>query len=88
MTTEKDISVSLKEPDSLKISVSNTSLQVSLKETASGGFGTSNYEKLKNKPSINSVELIGNKTSDDLKLQGKMKPITAHDIDVLIYGGR
>lgn len=87
MTAGKDISVSLKEPDSLKISVSNTSLQVSLKETASGGFGTSNYEKLKNKPSINSVELIGNKTSDDLKLQGKIESITAHDIDVLMYGG-
>ena len=86
MTAGKDISVSLKEKDSLKISVSNTSLQVSLKEPASGGFGTHNYEKLKKKPSINSVELLGNKTSDDLKLQSKMESITAHDIDVLIYG--
>lgn len=78
MTAGKDISVSLRE---------SNSLQVSLKEIASNGFGTSNYEKLKNKPSINSVELIGNKTSDDLKLQGKMESITAHDIDVLMYGG-
>ena len=77
MTAEKDISVSLKERDSLKISISNTS----------GGFGTNNYEKLKNKPSINSVELLGNKTSDDLKLQSKMESITAHDIDILMYGG-
>lgn len=78
MTAGKDISVSLKEQDSL---------QVSLKETASGGFGTNNYEKLKNKPRINSVELLGNKTSDDLKLQSKMESITAHDIDVLMYVG-
>lgn len=34
-----------------------------------GGFGTSNYERLSNKPHINSVELIGNKTSEDLGLQ-------------------
>ena len=30
--------------------------------------GTKNYEKLENKPSINGVELIGNKTSADLGL--------------------
>ena len=78
MTAGKDISFSLKEQDFL---------QVSLKETASGGFETNNYEKLKNKPSINSVELLGNKTSDDLKLQSKIESITAHDIDVLMYGG-
>ena len=34
-----------------------------------GGSGTSNYERLANKPSINDVELIGNKTSGDLGLQ-------------------
>lgn len=27
------------------------------------------YEKLNNKPQINSIELIGNKTAKDLKLQ-------------------
>lgn len=32
--------------------------------------GTYNYEELNNKPSINNVELIGNKTSDDLNLVG------------------
>lgn len=31
--------------------------------------GTNNYERLSNKPQINSVELIGNKTSDELGLQ-------------------
>lgn len=34
-----------------------------------GSGGTSDYEKLKNKPQINSVELIGNKTTSELKLQ-------------------
>ena len=31
--------------------------------------GTNNYERLSNKPQINLVELIGNKTSEDLGLQ-------------------
>ena len=30
--------------------------------------GTTDYNKLKNKPSINDVELIGNKTTSDLKI--------------------
>ena len=33
-----------------------------------GGFGTSDYNDLDNKPSINDVELIGNKTGDELGL--------------------
>lgn len=34
-----------------------------------GTVGTTDYNKLKNRPSINGVELIGNKTSDELKYQ-------------------
>ena len=33
-----------------------------------GGGGTYDYERLRNKPSINEVELIGNKTSEELGL--------------------
>ena len=33
--------------------------------------GTSNYEDLVNKPQINSVELVGNKTLDELGIQAK-----------------
>ena len=33
-----------------------------------GSGGTTNYNDLENKPSINGVELIGNKTSGDLKM--------------------
>ena len=44
------------------------------KETAvvsGGGSGTSDYDLLQNKPSINSVVLIGNKTLDELNIQPK-----------------
>ena len=34
-----------------------------------GGTGTSNYEKLENLPSINGVELLGNKTTEELKIK-------------------
>ena len=37
------------------------------------GGGTSNYEKLQNKPQINGIELIGNQKSEDLGLQSKNK---------------
>ncbi len=33
------------------------------------GGGTTNYEKLSNKPSINGVELVGNKTTSDLGIE-------------------
>lgn len=34
--------------------------------------GITDYKKLNNKPSIDSIELVGNKTSDDLNLQKKL----------------
>lgn len=36
--------------------------------SSSGGGGTSNYTDLTNKPKINGVDLIGNKTASDLQL--------------------
>lgn len=38
--------------------------------------GTSNYEELENKPSINNVELKGNKTTADLGLEGTTNKVT------------
>lgn len=35
-------------------------------DTSGGGGGTSNYNQLSNKPSINGVELHGNKSLSDL----------------------
>lgn len=42
---------------------------VSVDIPTSGGSGTSDYEELENKPSINNVELIGNKTLAQLGIQ-------------------
>ena len=46
--------------------------------------GTSNYEYLTNKPQINSIELVGNKTSSELKLQGEMEALSNIDIENLL----
>ena len=40
-----------------------------------GGTGTSNYNDLSNKPSINGVTLSGNKTSEDLGISAKMTQV-------------
>lgn len=62
---------------------SGHTLSVSMEE----GGGTKDYRYLANKPKINSVELIGDKTAEDLRLQGSMEAIAEHDIDILMYGG-
>lgn len=46
--------------------------------------GTSNYNYLINKPQINSIELVGNKTSSELKLQGEMEALSNMDIENLL----
>ena len=47
----------------------------------SGGGGTSNYENLSNKPSINNVSLQGNKSLSDLGLYSKS------EVDAIASGG-
>ena len=45
------------------------------------------YNLLINHPSINSVELIGNKVSEELGLEPTIIDITEQDIDNIIFGG-
>lgn len=47
----------------IKKSISNIDVSVEKKG------GTSNYDELENKPSINGVELVGNKTTADLGIE-------------------
>lgn len=47
-------------------------LEYIAKNGGGGGGGTTDYEALDNKPSVNGVELSGNKTLDDLGIQGKL----------------
>jgi hypothetical protein len=45
-----------------------------------GPMGTTNYNLLENRPSIQSIELIGNRTFEDLGLS----PMTPNEIENLI----
>ena len=49
----------------------------------SGGGGTNDYNELINKPSINGVELVGNKTSKDLNIDQE-QGLSDADIDEII----
>lgn len=48
--------------------------------TESSGGGTTNYNDLENKPQIEGVELIGDKTADELGLQPKIAEVTDEGI--------
>jgi len=56
-STTKPISLSLD-------SVTENEIDLQVEDYSNGG--TTNYEKLSNKPSINNVTLLGNKTGEDL----------------------
>lgn len=65
-TTNDDIDVNVgneNEEVSMEIQDNGSGFNFQLRETP---MSTNNYERLVNKPSINEVELIGNKTLDDL----------------------
>lgn len=47
------------------------------------GGGTSDYEDLENKPSINGVELDGNKTTEDLGINATLVEITYQELKTL-----
>lgn len=55
---------------------------VTVEEDIAGG--TNNYNNLNNKPKINNVELVGNKTSKDLKIQDEMESLTNMEIEEIL----
>lgn len=72
----------------VSVDVANNSRSVSLNIRAGGGSGgTKDYENLCNKPSINGVELTGNKTSSEIHVQHEMSALSEWQIDEIIFGG-
>ena len=66
-----DVDVRRSESISTDIRRGSTSTAIDVGSIGGGNVGTRDYEKLKNKPSINDVILVGNKTSDDLGIISK-----------------
>lgn len=50
-------------------------------ETGGGGGGTTNYNDLTNKPQINGITLIGNKTSEELGITGGGTNFFSFEVD-------
>lgn len=51
------------------------------------GGGATSYNQLTDKPEINGVQVVGNKTGAAFGLQDLMEPITAAEIDEIVTGG-
>lgn len=69
------INVEIPRSDSINIDIDST------KTVVIGG----DYPPLRYKPQINSIELIGNKTSKQLKLQDEMDAMTIQEIEKILY---
>ena len=67
----KSIDVEVRRSESLHTDICRCSTTADLNLGSIGSSGTRDYEKLKNKPSINDVILVGNKTSDELGIISK-----------------
>ena len=59
----------------------------SIKGELTGSAQCGNYEKLRKKPRINSVELVGNKSGKQLALIDSEDSILEYEIDQIIFGG-
>lgn len=59
----------------------NVEIEINSNPTVINNIGTNDYEKLKNQPQINTVTLLGNKTSKDLKLQDEMNKISNTELE-------
>lgn len=81
------INATLSTSNVLNASISNTqTLNANL--GFSGIAGNVNYEtQVYNRPSINYIELLGNKNSEELGLEPTISDISDQDIDNIIYGG-
>lgn len=81
--TNRGIEFTIFEEDSKEIvTLEHDSEELVTLEENTGG--TNNYEYLTNKPQINNVTLIGNKTSSQLQLQDKMESLSNMDIEELL----
>lgn len=83
MEDEKEI-VTLEEDNEEELSTLEEDSEEELTTLQEDTGGTNNYNNLNNKPKINNVELVGNKTSKDLKIQDEMESLTNIDIEEII----
>lgn len=76
---EEEITITIEEENNINTSFESDEISVDTDESIIP-VEISDYERLINKPKINSIELIGNKTNDDLGIQDKMNSATNLEI--------
>lgn len=82
VNVEADIS-----PRGAEILASPQTRSVEIETDRGGGYGTSDYEQLENKPEINGVELIGNKSLEDIgAVSGEELSEAVSDLEEAING--
>ena len=87
---QNTIEVDLKEQEKIDTSVEQGKNEISVKLEVNQSVepSTNDYNRLINKPQINSVELIGNKSLDDLDIQVKGDypdmPLSNNEIEELL----
>lgn len=57
--------------EDIEIDLDNDMIDIELENSNTIHIGSTNYEKLKNKPQINNIMLTGNLTNEQLNLQEK-----------------
>lgn len=73
--------LTIQEGENISITQSGSTMTIS---STGGSGGTSDYTDLTNKPSINSVSLVGNKTSNDLGLPYKKIVVQSSDEVIIL----
>lgn len=87
MSKELDIQIAVEaSPPDVEIGIQHDSEEIEIGLEKRAIVYERDYEKLENLPQINSVQLIGNKTGEDLELQDKLELITRAEIRDIING--
>ena len=80
--SREDVQMNVQDNNQIGLSTSSNS-RLGLSIGRSTGSGTKDYNQLYNKPSINDVVLIHNRTSAELNLQELMDAISTNEISAL-----
>ena len=76
-----ELEIILEDEDTIDIEIMEEDIIDVDMETDNIEVVTSDYEQLNNLPKINDVQLKGNKTAKELKLQNEMKEITNLELE-------
>lgn len=81
---EEELEVLLEEEEEIQIELEQEEeLEIGLEGDATN-VTVNNYEELPNKPRINDIELIGNKTAKELELQEEMETLSNLEIEEIL----